>query len=113
MIKRMTWTIPQPAAPEYRNDIMEGTEGVIEGWADFEQRQVILTVIVDLPSGAKQSITKETYTRNLKLTKEYQYIRGAHADLGVEQTLGQEHPPLPKQTLSNALNGPFGNQTHP
>ena len=40
---------------------------------------------MDLPSGAKQSITKETYTRNLKLTREYQEIKGAYADLGEEQ----------------------------
>jgi hypothetical protein len=46
---------------------------------------VLLTVIMDLPSGANQSITKETYTKNLKLTKEYQYIKGAHADPGEEQ----------------------------
>jgi len=64
---------------------MEGTEGVIEGWVDLEQRQVLLTVIMDLPSGAKQSITKETYTRNLKMTKAYQDIKGAHADPGEEQ----------------------------
>ena len=66
-------------------DILEGTEGVIEGWVDLEQRQVLLTVIMDLPSGAKQSITKDTYTRNLKLTREYRDIKGAHADLGEEQ----------------------------
>ena len=59
----MTWTIPQPDAPKYRKDIMEGTEGAIEGWVDLEQRQVLLTVIMDLPSGANQSITNETYTR--------------------------------------------------
>ena len=29
VIKRMTWTDPQPDAPKYRKDIMEGTEGVI------------------------------------------------------------------------------------
>ena len=68
----MTWTIPQHDAPKHRKDIMEGTEGVIKGWVDLEQRQVLLTVVMDLPSGADQSIAKETYTRNLKLTREYQ-----------------------------------------
>ena len=52
-IKRMTWTIPQPVAPKYRKDIMEGTAGVIEGWVDIEQRQVLLTLIIGRPSGAK------------------------------------------------------------
>ena len=64
---------------------MEGTEEVIDGWADFEQRQVLLTVTMDLPSGANQYITKETYTRNLKLARAYQYIKGAHVDPGEEQ----------------------------
>ena len=72
VIKRMTWTIPQPDVPKYRKDIMECTEGVIKGWVDREQRQVLLTVIMDLPSGANQSVTKETYTKYLELTKEYQ-----------------------------------------
>ena len=70
MIRRMTWSFPQPDAPKYRNDLMEGTEGVIEGWVDFEQRQVLLRVSMDLLSGPKQSITKEAYPRNLKLTRE-------------------------------------------
>jgi hypothetical protein len=85
VIKRMTWTIPQLDAPKYRKDILEGIEGVIEGWVDIEQRQVLLTVITDRPSGANQSITKETYTKNLKLTKEYQESKGGHADPGKEQ----------------------------
>ena len=59
---------------------MERTEGVIKGWVDLEERHVLLTVNMDLPSGAKQSIAKETYTKNLKLTKEYEDIKGAHAD---------------------------------
>ena len=85
MIKRTAWTTLQLDAPKYRKHIMEGTEWVIEGWADLEQRQGFFTVIIVLPSGANQSITKETYTRNLKLTREYQDIKGAHADLGEEQ----------------------------
>ena len=80
----MTRTAPQLDAPKYCKDIMEGTEGVIEGWVGLEQRQVLLTVVMDLPSGANQSITKETHTRNLKLTKEYQEIKGAHVDPGEE-----------------------------
>ena len=74
-------------------------QGVIEGLVDLEQRQVLLTVSMDEPSCAKQSITKETYTRNLKLTREYQDIKGAHVDLGEEQhtsprasTFAKSHP---------------------
>ena len=99
VIKRMTWTIPQPDAPKYRKDIMEGTEGVIEGWADLEQRHVRCTLIMDLLSGAKQSIANETYTKNLKSTKEYQYIKGAHADPGKEQQTRPTTSSSAKQTL--------------
>ena len=82
VIKRMTWAIPHLDAPKYRKDIMEGTEGAIEGWADLEQRQVRITVIKGLPSGAKQSITKETYTRNLQLTRESNISRVPVPTLG-------------------------------
>ena len=47
-----------------------------------------------LPSGANQSITKETYTKNLKLTKAYQDIKGAHADPG------KEHQTRPRASSS-------------
>ena len=33
--------------------------------------------------------------------------------LGKINRLGQEHPPLPMQTLASALNGPLGNQMPP
>ena len=72
VVRRMSWTMPQPGQPKYKKDLVEGTEGVIEGWADLEQRQVLLKVILDLPSGPKQAITKEAYPRNLKLTSEYE-----------------------------------------
>ena len=86
VIKRMTWTIPQPDAPKYRKDIMEGTEGVIESWADLEQRQVLLTFFVtDLPTIIKHYISMEAYTQSLKLTREYQESKGGPADPGEEQ----------------------------
>jgi hypothetical protein len=76
VVRRMSWALPQPEMPKYRKDLVEGTEGVIEGWADLEQRQVLLKVVLDLPSGPKQSITKEVYPRNLKLTSDYQASKG-------------------------------------
>ena len=33
--------------------------------------------------------------------------------LGRNRRLGQEHPPLPKQSLASALSGPLGNQRPP
>ena len=64
---------------------MEGAEGVIKGRADLEQRQVLLRVIMDSPSRPKQSITKEAYPRNLKLTREYQESKGGPVGLGEEE----------------------------
>ncbi len=56
---------------EYRRDLVGGTEGVIEGWADVEQRQVLLKVSLELPSGASKDVTHQCYPRNLQLTSDY------------------------------------------
>jgi hypothetical protein len=76
VVRRMSWTIAQKNNPKFRKDIVEGTTGVIEGWADLENRCVLLTVILDLPSGKQQAITKEVFPRNLKLTSECQLAQG-------------------------------------
>ena len=61
VVKRVTWQAPQPDAPEFRKDLSKGTEGVIVGFADLGQRQVILRVVMDLPSGPRQTITHQTF----------------------------------------------------
>ena len=75
MARRWSWTIPQPGNPKFRKDVMEGTSGVIEGWADLEQRQVLLKVVLNLASGPK-TVVQEAYPRNLKLTSEYNEAKG-------------------------------------
>ena len=45
--------------------------GVIEGFTDQDLRQVLLRVVLDLPSGRGQAVASHTYPRNLKLTSEY------------------------------------------
>ena len=55
---------------------MAGTSGVIEGWADLEQRQVLLKAVLSLPSGPKKTVVHEAYPRNLKLTSEYNEAKG-------------------------------------
>ena len=72
VIRRMTWALPLPESPDYRKNIVEGTSGTIEGWADVEKGQVLLKVVLDLPSGPGQSITKPVFPRNLKLTRDLQ-----------------------------------------
>ena len=54
---------------------MEGTSGAIEGWAALEQRQVLLKVVLNFPSGPKTAV-QEAYPRNLKLTSEYNEAKG-------------------------------------
>ena len=85
VVRRMSWPLPQPDAPHYKRDIAEGSSGTIEGWADLEQRQVLLKVILDLPSGPKQSITNSVFPRNLKLTSEYLKEKAASSDTGPKE----------------------------
>ena len=81
MSSRFTWTISDRISgdlsgkPRFRKDIVEGTSGVIEGWADLEQRQVLLKVVLNLPSGPK-TMVQEACPRNLKLTSEYNEAKG-------------------------------------
>ena len=51
VIRRFTWTIPQKGQPKYRKDLVEGLEGTIEGFADMENRLVLLKVVMDVPDG--------------------------------------------------------------
>ena len=40
--KKMTWHVPRKANPDYRKDISEGSQGVIEGYADPGMTKVLL-----------------------------------------------------------------------
>ena len=68
--RRISWSSPQPEKPDYKKDLNVGQEGVIVGWHDPEHRQLDLKVVLDLPSGPQQAITKVTFPRNLKLKTE-------------------------------------------
>ena len=70
VVRRMSWSLPQKGAPKYRRDIIEGTEGIMEGWADTEMRQALLKVDL-LISGKVQSHSQAVFPRNLKLTSDY------------------------------------------
>ncbi|MCP3880551.1 MAG: hypothetical protein GY701_19500, partial [Sulfitobacter sp.] len=71
VVRRMSWGVPYPGNEEYRKDLVEGTEGVIEGWADVEQRQVLLKVSLELPNGSSKDVTHQCYPRNLQLTSDH------------------------------------------
>ena len=78
VIRRMSWVIPQSHKEDYRRDLHEGTEGIVEGWADHENRQVLLKVLMDLPDG-KQHIVHQAYPRNLMKTEEYKLMKAGRA----------------------------------
>jgi hypothetical protein len=78
VIRRMSWTLPRKSNPNFRKDVTEGTQGVIEGWADTEMRQVLLSVDLNI-SGKQQTITQAVYARNLKLTSDYLLTKAGEA----------------------------------
>ena len=74
---------------KYRKDLVEGLEGTIEGFADMENRLVLLKVVIDLPDGKKQVVTKETFPRNLKLTSEHNLQQAASKEPESEASSGK------------------------
>ena len=48
VIRRMSWPLPQKGNQKFRNDVLEGTGGVVEGYADTEHRQVLLKVVMKM-----------------------------------------------------------------
>ena len=70
VIRRMSWILPQKDNPKFRKDLVEGTEGIIEGWSDAEMRTVALKVSLKI-GGKTASYTQSVYPRNLKLTSDY------------------------------------------
>lgn len=83
VIRKVTWRLPMKGNDDYRKDLPVGTEGVVEGFADLEKRQVLLKVVLSLPGGKRTEVTKEIFPRNLKLTSEFKLEKaGASASAG-------------------------------
>ena len=97
VIRRMSWLLPQKSNPSFRKDIVEGTEGSIEGWADPEMRQVLLKVNLKI-SGKVQACTQAVYPRNLKLTSDYLLSKAGEAagSKGPSKKDEEEHEDLGK-----------------
>ena len=55
----------------YLKDVPEGSEGVIEGYADAESVKVIIKLFLKGPGGKAMSVTHAVYPRNLQLTSDY------------------------------------------
>ena len=101
--RRVSWSIPQPDKPDYKKDLNVGQEGVIVGWHDPEHRQVELKVVMDLPSGPGQEITKATYPRNLKLKYEATPDEEEQPDEGQDTAKGSSSSGKTPAVLSWAL----------
>ena len=55
-----------------RVDIKQGTEAVVEGFADAENRKLIINVLMTLQGeGAPREIVQEAFPRDLQLISEY------------------------------------------
>ena len=61
VVRRVTWRFPLKGNPNWRKDLGEGTTGVVQGWGDLEQRQVLLTVVLDVPDAENKEITSSIY----------------------------------------------------
>ncbi len=68
---RFTWRVSVPGRDNFRKDINEGQQGVIEGWADRHQKQVLLKLSLELPGVGQQTVVQEAWPRNLTHTSEY------------------------------------------
>ena len=69
---RMTWTLPTTKNPEYRKDIKEGQQGVVEGFADDCGMKVLLKLSLKMPSGTWEDHIQAVPPRNLQLASEYE-----------------------------------------
>ena len=73
-------------------DITQGTEGVIEGWADPEMRLVLLKVVVKTGAKAKE-VVQSCYPRNLQLTSEYDLSKAGASGSATEPSQDQSEEP--------------------
>ena len=72
----MTWNVTIKGNKDFRNDVEKGTQGTIEGWADLDQRKVLLKLSLKLLGGT-EDIVQDVYPRNLQLTSEYLLMKAA------------------------------------
>ena len=91
VVRRMSWVVPRAGQKEYRKDVLEGTEAVVEGWVDAEHRKLLIKAILNIPgSGGPREITHEVFPRNVQLTTEY--IEKKKQDSGTQEVDKQEEP---------------------
>ena len=104
VIRRFSWILPRKDNPKFRKDITEGTEGIIEGYADPEMRHVLLKVDLNV-NGKKQSVTQQAYPRNLQLTSEYLLQKAGETVAASESAASGSGEPKPENSLKEHLKG--------
>ena len=93
VIRRVSWRVPTKSNPNYKKDLVVGTEGIKEGWADDQARQVLLTVTLTI-AGAEQTVTDVMYPKNLQLTSDY--LLGKAGDPGEGEAPEEPEEPGPR-----------------
>ena len=71
VIRRMSWEFEIPGNKKFRKDLVEGTEGVIEGFTDSDEKKVLLKVSLEVSKGRHQEVTRPVFPRNLQLSNDY------------------------------------------
>ena len=102
VIRRVTWKFPVEGNAKYRKDLGVGTPGVVQGWADLEQCQLLLTVVLPLPDGSQKEITREIWPRDLMLTSQYLLEQGAWEGATASSSGSQPQPTVPAWALLNS-----------
>ena len=71
LVRRITSEFPI-GGKDLRRDLQAGTTGVVEGWADTEQRKILLKLVLSF-EGQKgpREFVRETFARNVVLSSEY------------------------------------------
>ncbi len=72
VVRRMSWPIPGGS----RRDIQEGTEGIVEGFADKDNKSVLVRVTVHLASGPLE-VVHACNVQNLQLSEDFKLAQAA------------------------------------
>ena len=75
----MTWKNLRDDDSDWRKDIVEGTEGTIEGFADEAKRQALLKILLDVGKGKKKEICQPCNPKNLSTTSEVKAKKAGEA----------------------------------
>ena len=70
VVRRMSWVLPQKDDPKFRKDLPVDTQGVVEGFADPEHRQVLLKVTLNVKGKNQQHMQAVLDVMSLQTAKQ-------------------------------------------